>query len=77
MPSASHCFVYRRTLDMEEEMLKKDGVAILIVMVFIALLGLFGYWYGLFKQDDIITNEVYFEHVPAEPVPLLRTTTTP
>ena len=66
MPSASHCFVYRRTLDMEEEMLKKDGVAILIVMVFIALLGLFG-----------ITNEVYFEHVPAEPVPLLRTTTTP
>ena len=44
---------------MEEEMLKKDGVAILIVMVFIALLGLFGYWYGLFKQDDIImTNEI-------------------
>ena len=62
---------------MEEEMLKKDGVAILIVMVFIALLGLFGYWYGLSKQADIFTNEVYFEHVPAEPIPPLRTTTTP
>jgi hypothetical protein len=57
---------------MDAEIFKKEGVAILIGLVFFAVMGLLGYWYGLYQQENIITNEVYFEHVPAEPIPPLQ-----
>lgn len=55
--------------------MEKEGIVTLLWLLIMAALGYIGYGIGLTQIHDVITNEVYFEHVPADPIPPLSTTT--